>query len=63
MVMFYPCLTLVSPVSPVSDAYDRHQKELEEKLDERTAALIHLQRVALEHDAAGYDIYMSMQNS
>ena len=33
------------------DAYDRHQKELEEKLDERTASLIHLQRVALEHDS------------
>jgi len=34
------------------DAYDRHQKELEEKLDEKTAALIHLQRVTLEQDAA-----------
>lgn len=33
------------------DAYDRHQRELEEKLDERTAALIHLQRVAMEHNA------------
>ena len=33
------------------DAYDRHQKEVEEKLDEKTAALIHLQRVALETDA------------
>ena len=33
------------------DAYDRHQKELEEKLDEKTAQLIHLQRVAIEHDA------------
>ncbi len=33
------------------DAYDRHQKELEEKLDEKTAALIHLQRVTLEQDA------------
>lgn len=34
------------------DAYDRHQRDLEEKLDEKTAALIHLQRVALEHTAA-----------
>lgn len=33
------------------DAYDRHQKELEEKLDEKTAALIHLQRVTIEHNA------------
>ncbi|GMH98062.1 hypothetical protein TrVE_jg12664 [Triparma verrucosa] len=33
------------------DAYDRHQKELEEKLDEKTAQLIHLQRVTLEHNA------------
>ncbi|RLN67078.1 hypothetical protein BBJ29_004998 [Phytophthora kernoviae] len=33
------------------DAYDRHQKELEEKLDEKTAHLIHLQRVAMEHNA------------
>ena len=33
------------------DAYDRHQKELEEKLDEKTAALIHLQRVTMEHNA------------
>lgn len=34
------------------DAYDRHQKELEEKLDEKTAALIHLQRVTMEHHAS-----------
>ncbi|KAA0173549.1 hypothetical protein FNF27_05044 [Cafeteria roenbergensis] len=34
------------------DAYDRHQRELEEKLDEKTAALIHLQRVALEHNTS-----------
>ena len=34
------------------DAYDRHQRELEEKLDEKTAALIHLQRVTMEHNAA-----------
>lgn len=34
------------------DAYDRHQRELEEKLDEKTAALIHLQRVTMEHHAA-----------
>lgn len=33
------------------DAYDRHQRDLEEKLDEKTAALIHLQRVTMEHDA------------
>ena len=33
------------------DAYDRHQKELEEKLDEKTAELIHLQRVTMEHNA------------
>ena len=31
------------------DAYDRHQKELEEKLDEKTAQLIHLQRVTIEN--------------
>lgn len=30
------------------DAYDRHQKALEEKLDEKTAQLIHLQRVTIE---------------
>ena len=33
------------------DAYDRHQKELEEKLDEKTGALIHLQRVTIEQNA------------
>jgi hypothetical protein len=33
------------------DAYDRHQKELEEKLDEKTAQVIHLQRVILEANA------------
>ncbi len=33
------------------DAYDRHQHDLEEKLDEKTAALIHLQRVTMEQDA------------
>jgi len=33
------------------DAYDRHQKGLEEKLDEKTAALIHLQRVTMEYQA------------
>ena len=32
--------------------YDRHQKELEEKLDEKTAQLIHLQRVTMEYNAA-----------
>ena len=37
------------------DAYDRHQRELEEKLDEKTAQLIHLQRVALEHQASTPD--------
>ena len=31
------------------DAYDRHQKQLEEKLDEKTAQLIHLQRVTMEY--------------
>lgn len=30
------------------DAYDHHQKELEEKLDEKTAHLIHLERLAME---------------
>ncbi|DBA03560.1 TPA: hypothetical protein N0F65_011461 [Lagenidium giganteum] len=34
------------------DAYDRHQKELEEKLDEKTAHLIHLQRVTMEQHAS-----------
>mmetsp|Transcript_8306 Transcript_8306/g.16664 ORF Transcript_8306/g.16664 Transcript_8306/m.16664 type:complete len:979 (-) Transcript_8306:23-2959(-) len=33
------------------DAYDRHQKDLEEKLDEKTAQLIHLQRVTMENSA------------
>ena len=33
------------------DAYDRHQQSLEEKLDEKTAALIHLQRVTMEQQA------------
>jgi len=33
------------------DAYDHHQRDLEEKLDEKTAALIHLQRVTMEQDA------------
>eukprot|EP00939_MAST-03C_sp_MAST-3C-sp1_P003710 g3710.t1 len=33
------------------DAYDRHQRALEEKLDEKTAALIHLQRVTMEQQA------------
>jgi len=33
------------------DAYDRHHKELEEKLDEKTALLIKLQRISLEVDA------------
>eukprot|EP00282_Hemiselmis_andersenii_P038986 CAMPEP_0169428776 /NCGR_PEP_ID=MMETSP1042-20121227/1507_1 /TAXON_ID=464988 /ORGANISM="Hemiselmis andersenii, Strain CCMP1180" /LENGTH=616 /DNA_ID=CAMNT_0009538969 /DNA_START=18 /DNA_END=1865 /DNA_ORIENTATION=- len=30
------------------DAYDRHQRDLEDALDQKTASLIHLQRVALE---------------
>nr|CCA15231.1 kinesinlike protein putative [Albugo laibachii Nc14] len=30
------------------DAYDHHQKELEEKLDEKTAHLIHFERIAME---------------
>lgn len=34
------------------DAYDRHQRELEEKLDEKTASLIHLQRVSMEAESA-----------
>jgi hypothetical protein len=37
------------------DAYDRHQKALEEKLDEKTAQLIHLQRVTLEHSSSNGD--------
>jgi len=37
------------------DAYDRHQRELEEKLDEKHFALIHLQRVAMEHQASSPD--------
>lgn len=32
------------------DAYDRRQKELEERLDAKTAQLIHLQRVTVEHN-------------
>jgi hypothetical protein len=51
-----PCPVLPRPAPRVLlqdelDAYDRHQKELEEKLDEKTAALIHLQRVTMEHNA------------
>lgn len=30
------------------DAYDRHHKELEEKLDEKTALLIRFQRISME---------------
>ncbi|KAJ0405800.1 hypothetical protein ATCC90586_008454 [Pythium insidiosum] len=37
------------------DAYDRHQKELEEKLDEKTAHLIHLQRVTMEQGGPATD--------
>lgn len=33
------------------DAYDRHHKELEEKLDEKTALLIKLQRISMEVNA------------
>jgi hypothetical protein len=33
------------------DAYDRHHKELEEKLDEKTAQLIKLQRISMEVNA------------
>lgn len=33
------------------DAYDRHQKELEDKLDEKTTLLIHLQRVSMEKES------------
>lgn len=33
------------------DAYDRHHKELEEKLDEKTALLIKFQRISLEVSA------------
>ena len=34
------------------DAYDRHQKELEEKLDEKTAMLIKFQRISMEVNAS-----------
>ncbi len=34
------------------DAYDRHQKELEEKLDEKTAMLFKFQRISLEMNAS-----------
>lgn len=34
------------------DAYDRHQRELEEKLDEKTAQLITLQRITMEQGPA-----------
>ena len=30
------------------DAYDRHHKELEEKLDEKTALLIKFKRISME---------------
>ena len=33
------------------DAYDRHHKELEEKLDEKTALLIKFQRISMEVNA------------
>jgi hypothetical protein len=35
------------------DAYDAHQKELEERMDEKTAALIHLQVCAACQLASG----------
>jgi len=34
------------------DAYDSHHKELEEKLDEKTAMLIKFQRIAMEENAS-----------
>jgi hypothetical protein len=34
------------------DAYDSHHRELEEKLDEKTAALIKLQRISMEVNAS-----------
>lgn len=34
------------------DAYDRHHKELEEKLDEKTALLIKFQRISMEVNAS-----------
>ncbi len=34
------------------DAYDRHHKELEEKLDEKTAMLIKFQRISMEVNAS-----------
>jgi hypothetical protein len=34
------------------DAYDRHQRELEEKLDEKTAMLIRFQRISMEVNAS-----------
>jgi hypothetical protein len=34
------------------DAYDKHHKELEEKLDDKTAKLIQFQRIAIEVNAA-----------
>ncbi len=37
------------------DAYDRHQQRMEDVVDQKTAALIHLQRVAMEH-AAGPEV-------
>ncbi|CAM9553013.1 unnamed protein product [Chrysoparadoxa australica] len=34
-------------------SYDKRQRDLEEKLDDKTAQLIHLQRAILEHNATG----------
>ncbi len=38
------------------DAYDRHQKTLEEKLDEKTASLIKLKRISMEVGPCWEDI-------
>lgn len=43
------------------DAYDRHQRELEEKLDEKTAALIHLQ--VQRERACGLDAHATFVSS
>jgi len=42
------CTIVVAVRQDELDAYDRHHKELEEKLDEKTALLIKFQRISME---------------
>mmetsp|Transcript_3747 Transcript_3747/g.5684 ORF Transcript_3747/g.5684 Transcript_3747/m.5684 type:complete len:1075 (+) Transcript_3747:68-3292(+) len=42
------------------DAYDRHQRMMEDALDQKTASLIHLQRATMENSPGGGSITSSM---